>query len=81
MLNNRYLSARMADTYPLPYGPGMHESVFSGAFLKEHGVAAIPPSAFYPVHPEAGRTIARFAFCKTMETLERAAERLGRIRP
>jgi glycine dehydrogenase subunit 2 len=41
VLNNRYLSARMADTYPLPFGPGMHESVFSGTFLREHGVKTL----------------------------------------
>ena len=35
VLNNAYLSARLADTYPLPYGRGMHESVFSGARLKK----------------------------------------------
>ncbi len=39
VLNNAYLSARLADTYPLPYGRGMHESVFSGSELKKaHGV-------------------------------------------
>ena len=41
VLNNRYLSARMAPTYPLPYGPGMHESVFTGTFLKQHGVKTL----------------------------------------
>jgi glycine dehydrogenase subunit 2 len=39
VLNNAYLSARLADTYPLPYGRGMHESVYSGSELKKaHGV-------------------------------------------
>src|SRR5262249_7011694 len=33
------------------------------------GVAAIPPSGFYD-HPEFGRPLARFAFCKRMETLK-----------
>lgn len=46
---------------------------------KEVGVAAIPPSAFYS-RPELGRTLARFAYCKKRETLERAVERLGRLR-
>lgn len=41
----------------------------------EVGVAAIPPSVFYE-HKEQGRPLARFAFCKKMETLEKAAERL-----
>jgi len=40
-------------------------------------VAAIPPSAFYSENPEEGRRLVRFAFCKRMETLERAAARLG----
>jgi len=39
------------------------------------GVAAIPPSAFYQ-NPADGATLARFAFCKTRETLEAAASRL-----
>ncbi|HKK26632.1 MAG TPA: aminomethyl-transferring glycine dehydrogenase subunit GcvPB [Gemmatimonadota bacterium] len=39
VLNNAYLSARLSDTYPLPYGRGLHESVFTGEELKrEHGV-------------------------------------------
>ncbi|MBC7773290.1 MAG: aminotransferase class I/II-fold pyridoxal phosphate-dependent enzyme [Pyrinomonadaceae bacterium] len=43
------------------------------------GVAAIPPSVFY--HNAAyGKSLARFAFCKKMETLERAAERLQVLR-
>jgi len=41
----------------------------------EVGVAAIPPSAFYH-HPADGAQLARFAFCKTDEMLQAAAERL-----
>jgi glycine dehydrogenase subunit 2 len=41
VLNNAYMSARLEGTYALPYGRGMHESVFSGAFLKEHGVRTL----------------------------------------
>ncbi len=41
VLNNAYISARLEATYDLPYGRGMHESVFSGAFLKEHGVRTL----------------------------------------
>jgi aspartate/methionine/tyrosine aminotransferase len=41
------------------------------------GVAAIPPSSFYSVpHRELARTLVRFCFCKTEETLLEAAERL-----
>ena len=54
---------------------------FARWLTTEHGVAAIPPSAFYPAHPEEGRSLVRFAFCKRIETLEHAAERLRRIRP
>lgn len=43
------------------------------------GVAAIPPSVFYH-NVEHGTPLVRFAFCKTMETLERAAERLRQLR-
>jgi len=34
VLNNAYLSARLEERFPLPYGRGMHESVFSGTELK-----------------------------------------------
>lgn len=47
--------------------------------VREHGVAAIPPSVFYRQAPEEGRRLLRFAFCKRMETLARAAERIARI--
>ena len=55
------------------------DRAFAYWLTKEHGVAAIPPSAFYARDVEEGRRLARFAFCKTMETLEAAAERLRRI--
>jgi N-succinyldiaminopimelate aminotransferase len=52
---------------------------FCRHLTREVGVAAIPPSAFYgPEHRAHGRSLARFAFCKRDETLERAAERLNR---
>jgi N-succinyldiaminopimelate aminotransferase len=45
--------------------------------IRERGVAAIPPSAFYSAeHKSLGRGWARFAFCKKDETLSAAAERL-----
>jgi N-succinyldiaminopimelate aminotransferase len=44
--------------------------------IERHGVAAIPPSVFYHAEPEAGRKLVRFAFCKQMETLRAAGERL-----
>jgi aminotransferase len=41
----------------------------------ERGVASVPGSSFYS-DPKDGRTQVRFAFCKTIETLEKAAEKL-----
>jgi len=45
--------------------------------IENVGVAAIPPSAFYSeAHKPLAANWVRFAFCKRMETLEAAAERL-----
>ena len=41
------------------------------------GVASVPGSSFFSA-PEAGRTLVRFAFCKRLETLHEAGERLAR---
>ena len=42
VLNNAYLSARLGDTYPMPYGRGMHESVYTADPLKkEYGVKTL----------------------------------------
>lgn len=51
---------------------------FCRTLTTEIGVAAIPPSGFYD-HPEHGKPLARFAFCKRKETLERAVERLQKL--
>ena len=50
--------------------------------LIEHiGVAAIPPSAFFsPNHKHLAENHVRFAFCKSDETLEQAAERMVKLR-
>lgn len=52
------------------------------AFVKwlitEVGVAAIPPSAFYAT-PGAGGDLVRFAFCKDVDMLEAAVERLSKV--
>jgi len=45
----------------------------------EHGVASVPGSSFYS-RPELGRKYVRFAFCKTDDMLQRAVERLQRVR-
>ncbi len=43
------------------------------------GVATVPGSSFYHKR-SSGRGLVRFAFCKQLETLERAAERLQNVR-
>lgn len=47
--------------------------------VERFGVAAVPPSVFYAQERDEGRRLLRFAFCKRMETLRAAAERLARI--
>ncbi|EIW56993.1 PLP-dependent transferase [Trametes versicolor FP-101664 SS1] len=47
----------------------------------EVGVSSIPVSEFYcEEHVSIGENYARFAFCKDLDTLRRAAERLQRLR-
>lgn len=41
------------------------------------GVVAIPSAVFYDDHPEEGRTLVRFAFCKRPEVLNEALSRLS----
>ena len=56
-------------------GTGYTDDFAFAKHLIAHGVATIPPSAFYE-QPELGRGYVRFAFCKRRETLGAAAERL-----
>ncbi len=51
---------------------------FARHLTTEVGVAAIPPSVFYP-DPAAGRRLVRFAFCKDEATLAVAVARLGKL--
>jgi aspartate/methionine/tyrosine aminotransferase len=52
---------------------------FAKWMTKEVGVATVPGSSFY--HERAlGRSLVRFAFCKKLETLRRAAARLQKLR-
>ena len=51
--------------------------VFAKWLTVEHGVAAIPPSAFY--HQKDDHKVLRFCFAKKNETLESAADKLCRI--
>jgi len=41
------------------------------------GVVAIPSAVFYDDHPDEGRTMVRFAFCKRPEVLKEALSRLS----
>ena len=43
------------------------------------GVVAIPASVFYD-NPETGRSFVRFAFCKKLEVIEEAVQRLRSLR-
>src|SRR6266511_3296865 len=52
---------------------------FAEWLTREIGVAPVPGSSFYS-GPELGRTLVRFAFCKTEEMLREAVGRLGRVR-
>ena len=53
------------------------DQAYVARLMAERGVAAIPPSVFYPEHPDEGRRLLRFAFCKRMATLEQAIDRLS----
>jgi aminotransferase len=55
---------------------GLGDDVATARHLVEReGVAVVPGSSFYS-RPDLGRHLVRFAFCKRLETLEAAAERL-----
>jgi len=51
---------------------------FTKYLVKEIGVAAVPGSSFYRDARDGARQV-RFAFCKKRETLDAAAEKLGRL--
>jgi methionine aminotransferase len=53
------------------------DRAFVERLTREHGVAAIPVSAFYPGGDDHG--VIRFCFAKSASTLERALERLMRL--
>jgi len=46
--------------------------------VREARVATVPGSSFYS-RPELGRTKLRFSFCKKLETLRAAGERLSKL--
>lgn len=56
----------------------LSDDEFARWLTREVGVAPVPGSSFFS-DPERGRDLVRFAFCKTEETLERAAGRLASL--
>ncbi len=66
----------MADIRPLGYDDDVE---FCRMLPEKVGVAAIPPTAFY-VDKAAGRHLVRFAFCKTLEVLDEAIDRLQQLK-
>ncbi len=57
---------------------GMGDVEFCDWLVRKVGVAAVPGSSFYR-HPELGRSLIRFTFCKREETLREAVRRLARV--
>ena len=55
------------------------DTTFARWMASEVGVAVVPGSSFYS-NPQDGRSLVRFAFCKKLETLHAARERLVNIR-
>jgi len=49
---------------------------FARWLTAEIGVAPVPGSSFFS-QPEMGRTLVRFAFCKSLDVLNAAVERLA----
>jgi aspartate/methionine/tyrosine aminotransferase len=61
-------------------GFGFDDDVsFVKYLVKDIGVAAVPGSSFYREARDGARQV-RFAFCKKLETLDAAAEKLGKLR-
>ncbi len=58
---------------------GLRDDEFAFWLTKVIGVAPVPGSSFYS-RPELGRKLVRFAFCKTDDVLQQAAERLRAVR-
>ena len=60
-------------------GWGEDDVAFAHWLTREVGVAVVPGSAFYYT-PGLGRTTVRFAFPKRVETLQKAGQRLQKVR-
>jgi aspartate/methionine/tyrosine aminotransferase len=52
------------------------DTAFAKRLAREAGVASVPGSSFFST-PGGGRSLVRFAFCKRVETLRDAGERLA----
>ena len=65
-----------ADVAPLGFDDGFD---FCRAMPAKIGVAAVPNAAFY-VDPRRGRSLVRFGFCKTEESLHEGLKRLGALK-
>ncbi len=57
----------------------LNDIEFSKSLTRNIGVAVVPGSSFYS-SPELGRKLVRFAFCKTVDLLEEAVQRLLSLR-
>ncbi len=68
-----YILADFSELSDLP------DDAFARWLTCEAGVAPVPGSSFFS-HPELGRKLVRFAFCKTEEQLREAGERLRAVR-
>jgi aminotransferase len=51
------------------------DHIFSTQLARDARVSPVPGSSFYSP-PELGRSLVRFAFCKRLETLKEAGDRL-----
>lgn len=65
----------LADISDYEFGDGAE---FCRFLIEDIGVAAIPTGSFY-LHPGRGGKLVRFTFCKRMDTLRAAAERLEKL--
>lgn len=71
--------SRPQGTYFVMTRCGGDDVAYVRELIEDRGVAAIPASVFYS-EPARGRGLVRFAFCKRVETLRAAGERLAAAR-
>jgi aminotransferase len=68
-----YFFADFSDVSKLP------DVEFAQWLTREIGVATVPGSSFYRPGSREAKRYTRFAFCKKMDTLERAVEKLQKL--